>query len=140
VELHHLTEYLPTELRVNFVTSPKFQPQELLAEPSILEPPAIEQAVDHHCDPMHRRRSAGPASAPTMITPSSFPRSRSHANLTDTTLIAPPGWTNWSREAGEIDKVLLAIGSNMDEGHYAGFILDLDGNNIEAVYRESKTA
>jgi len=34
----------------------------------------------------------------------------------------------------------LAIGSNTDAGHYAGFILDLDGNNIEAVYRESKTA
>jgi hypothetical protein len=36
--------------------------------------------------------------------------------------------------------VLLAIGSNTDEGHHAAFILDLDGNNIEAVYRESKTA
>jgi hypothetical protein len=55
-------------------------------------------------------------------------------------LIASPGWTNWSREAGGIDKVLLAIGSNTDEGHYAAFILDLDGNNIEAVYRESKAA
>ena len=66
-----------------------------------------------------------------MITPSSS---------TDTTLIASPGWTNWSREAGGIDKVLLPIGSNMPEGHYAAFILDLDGHNIEAVYRESKTA
>jgi hypothetical protein len=36
--------------------------------------------------------------------------------------------------------VLLAIGSNTDEGHDAVFILDLDGNNIEAVYQESKTA
>jgi len=36
--------------------------------------------------------------------------------------------------------VLLAIGSNTDEGRYAAFILDLDGNNIEPVYRESKTA
>ena len=68
------------------------------------------------------------------------PRSRSHANLTDTTLIASPGWTNWSREAAGIDNVLLAIGSNMPEAHYAVFILDLDGNNIEPVYRESRTA
>jgi len=67
-------------------------------------------------------------------------RSRGYENLTDTTLIASPGWTKGSREAGGIDNVLLAIGSNMDEGHYAAFILDLDGNNIEAVYRESKTA
>ena len=36
---------------------------------------------------------------------------------------------------GGIDKVLLAIGSNTDEGHYAAFILDRDGNNIEAAYR-----
>jgi hypothetical protein len=49
-------------------------------------------------------------------------------------------WTNWSREAGGIDKVRLCIGSNTDEGHYGAFILDLDGNNIEAVYHESKTA
>jgi hypothetical protein len=35
--------------------------------------------------------------------------------------------------------VLLPNGSNMPEGHYAAFILDLDGHNIEAVYRESKT-
>ena len=69
-----------------------------------------------------------------------LPRSRSHANLTDTTLIASPGWTNGSREVGGIHNVLLAIGSNRDEGHYAAFILDLNGNNIEAVYRESKTA
>jgi hypothetical protein len=55
-------------------------------------------------------------------------------------LIASPGWTNWSREAGGIDKVLLAIGSDTDEGHDAAFILDPDGNNIEAVHRESKTA
>jgi hypothetical protein len=68
-------------------------------------------------------------------------RDRSHANSTDTILIASPGWTNWSREAGGIDiTVLLAIGSNTDEGHDAVFILDLDGNNIEAVYQESKTA
>jgi hypothetical protein len=65
---------------------------------------------------------------------------RCHADFTDTTLIASPGWTNASREAGGIHNVLLAIGSNTDAGHYAGFILDLDGNNIEAVYRESKTA
>jgi hypothetical protein len=57
-------------------------------------------------------------------------------NLTDTTLIASPVWANWSREAGGIDKLLLAIGSNMDKGHYAAFILDLDGNNIETAYRE----
>jgi hypothetical protein len=58
----------------------------------------------------------------------------------DSTLIASPGWTNWSREAGRIDKVFSAIGSKTDEGHHAAFILDLDGNKIEAVYRESKTA
>jgi hypothetical protein len=28
--------------------------QELLAEPVVLEAPAIEQAVDHDCDPVHR--------------------------------------------------------------------------------------
>src|SRR6516162_670658 len=32
----------------------------LLAEPSILKAPAIEQAVDHDRDPVHRRRPAGP--------------------------------------------------------------------------------
>src|SRR5437868_13977770 len=41
----------------------KFQTQELLAEPGILEAPAIEQAVDHDCDPVHRPRSAGPQTA-----------------------------------------------------------------------------
>ena len=35
--------------------------------------------------------------------------------------------------------MLLAIGANTDARHRAAFILDLDGNNIEAGYRESKT-
>ena len=64
---------------------------------------------------------------------------RSHANFTDTTLIAA-GMDELVAEARGIEKVALAVSSNADEGHHAGFILNLDGNNIEAVYRESKAA
>src|SRR5262249_42589172 len=37
-----------------------FRIHELLAKPSILEAPAVEKAVDHNRDPVHRRRPAGP--------------------------------------------------------------------------------
>ena len=69
-----------------------------------------------------------------------LPRSRNHTNFTDTTLIASPGWTNWSREPEEFITCYWLSARIWTKGHYAAFILDLDGNNIEAVYRESKTA
>ena len=42
-------------------------------------------------------------------------------------------------EAGGIDNGAPGYRPQYDEGHYAAFVLDLDGNNIEAVYREKKT-
>jgi hypothetical protein len=44
--------------RVSADTTPrplKLRTEELLAEPGILEAPAIEQAIDHDRDPVHRR-------------------------------------------------------------------------------------
>jgi len=40
---------------------------------------------------------------------------------------------------GGIDNGAPGYRTQYDEGHYAAFVLDLDGNNIEAVYREPKT-
>jgi hypothetical protein len=42
-------------------------------------------------------------------------------------------------EAGGIDNGAPGYRPQYDKGHYAAFVLDLDGNNIEAVYREPKT-
>jgi catechol 2,3-dioxygenase-like lactoylglutathione lyase family enzyme len=42
-------------------------------------------------------------------------------------------------EAGGIDNGGPGYRPQYDEGHYAAFVLDLDGNNTEAVYRETKT-
>jgi catechol 2,3-dioxygenase-like lactoylglutathione lyase family enzyme len=41
-------------------------------------------------------------------------------------------------EAGGTDNGAPGYRPQYDEGHYAAFVFDLDGNNIEAVYRESK--
>jgi catechol 2,3-dioxygenase-like lactoylglutathione lyase family enzyme len=41
-------------------------------------------------------------------------------------------------EAGGTDNGAPGYRPQYDEGYYAAFVLDLDGNNIEAVYRESK--
>jgi catechol 2,3-dioxygenase-like lactoylglutathione lyase family enzyme len=41
-------------------------------------------------------------------------------------------------EAGGIDNGAPGYRPQYDEGHYAAFVLDPDGNNIEAVYRETK--
>jgi catechol 2,3-dioxygenase-like lactoylglutathione lyase family enzyme len=43
-------------------------------------------------------------------------------------------------EAGGTDNGAPGYRPQYDAGHYAAFVLDLDGNNIESVYRESKTA
>lgn len=41
-------------------------------------------------------------------------------------------------EAGGTDNGAPGYRPQYDAGHYAAFVLDLDGNNIEAVYREPK--
>jgi catechol 2,3-dioxygenase-like lactoylglutathione lyase family enzyme len=40
-------------------------------------------------------------------------------------------------QAGGIDNGAPGYRPHYDKGHYAAFVLDPDGNNIEAVYRES---
>jgi predicted lactoylglutathione lyase len=42
-------------------------------------------------------------------------------------------------DAGGIDNGAPGYRPQYDEGHYAAFVLDLDVNNIEAVYREPET-
>jgi predicted lactoylglutathione lyase len=42
-------------------------------------------------------------------------------------------------KAGGVDNGAPGYRPQYDDGHYAAFVLDLDGNNIEAVHRESKT-
>ena len=75
-----------------------------------------------------------------MITPSSSPAIKESRELYRSHLDRLAGMDELVAGAGGIHNVLLAIGSNTDAGHYAVFILDLNGNNIETVYRESKTA